>query len=132
MIITGNFINKSANKTGWKTENGSLIFSGPGTHNFKTGSDNSGSFTDNFAWGSLMAPEDGVLRLQGHLYAEAIKGVMGDPATKKITKMTGFCGIGIYYDPALSQGDLAGMRLFNPWGRQVGQFTDTGFVSSCK
>jgi hypothetical protein len=131
LTITGNLINNRTIPGDWHTELVDLVFSGVGTHYFKTGSNNTGIWNNNFAWKSMtiVGNENTKLRLQGHLYAEKIEGVLSNAGT--ITNLTGFCGIGIYYDKDLSQ-DLAGLKLYNPWGRLVGTFSANGFVSTCK
>lgn len=131
ITVTGNLINKSASPSGWDTKDADVVFSGPGTHYFKTGSKVTDTpFENNFAWGGFGIEGGAVVRLQGHLVADKIQGVIAD-SDQKITNMYGYCGIMIYYTPANSPDISEGMKLFSPWGSQVGHFTATGFVSDC-
>jgi hypothetical protein len=47
--------------------------------------------------------------------------------------MFGYCGIGIFNHPDTPGfTELAGKKLYNPWGRQVGHFSEAGlFVQDC-
>ncbi|MBI5582517.1 MAG: hypothetical protein HY892_01715 [Deltaproteobacteria bacterium] len=138
LTITGNLINKSAKPADWHTEYTELIFAGPGNHNFKTGSQfiqpsDDGAVdgrTNNFAWAGLTIEPGAILRLQGHLYAEAIHGIEAE--NNIIKNMFGFCGIRIYYDPDRSDTALEGGKLFTPWGKQIGIFQNGELVPTCQ
>ena len=136
VTITGDLYNLSTKNTSWNTRNANLKFSGNGKHHFKTGSDKKGpgeeAYKDNFAWHTLTI-EGGTVYLRGHLYADQIIGVTADD--DKINNLYSYCGIGIYYDATVDLDNpnnyLVGKKLYNPWGKQVGSFTSSGYVSLC-
>jgi hypothetical protein len=133
-FVKKEFTNNSTKNAEWKTDTANLIFTGPSLKKpFKTGSANNGpdGFANNFAWGSLGIEGDGSVRLLGHLYAHKINGVSTTDPTNpdRITNLFGYCGIRIYYDAP--DAELTGKILTNIYGRQVGHFTDAGYVSDC-
>jgi len=126
--VTKEFTNNSSKKAEWKTDTANLIFTGPGRKPFKTGSDDSGDFDKNFAWGSVGIDGDGSVRLLGHLYADQIRGIKPKDQTNKIANLFGYCGIHIYYDTTgTSNSYLNEWILTTPYGKPVGKFTSSGF-----